>query len=89
MYNKRTIEDINIYDLNEDELKQIVTNINNKYAYDFNTKITHDLIKEEIQEAINQYTIQQRRDNKIKQIFGEEPIITNKRINISINLEIY
>ena len=89
MYNKRTIEDINIYDLNEDELKQIVTNINNKYAYDFNTKITHDLIKEEIQEAINQYTIQQRRDNKIKQIFGEEPFITNKRINISINLEIY
>jgi len=86
MYNKITIEDINKFNLNEDELKQIVTDITMKYAHDFNTKITHDLLKEDIQETINQYTIQKRRDNKINQILGDEQTISDKRINLTIDI---
>jgi len=86
MYNKITIEDINKFNLNEDELKQIVNDITMKYAHDFNNKITHDLLKEDIQEAINSYTIQKRRDSKINQILGDEPTITNKRINLTIDI---
>jgi len=86
MYNKITIEDINKFNLNEDELKQIVTDITMKYAHDFNTKITHDLLKEDIQDAINQYTIQKRRDSKLNQILGDEPTISDKRINLTIDI---
>ena len=87
MYNKITIEDINMFNLNEDELQQIVNNITMKYAYDFNTKITHNLLKEDIQQTINQLTIQKRRDSKINQILGDETTIPNKRINLTINIE--
>lgn len=87
MYNKITIEDINKFNLNEDELQQIVNDITMKYAYDYNTKITHDLLKEDIQETINQLTIQKRRDSKINQILGDEPTIPNKRINLTIDIE--
>lgn len=86
MYNKITIEDINKFNLNEDELQQIVNDITMKYAYDFNTKITHDLLKEEIQEAINQYTIQKRRENKLNQILGDEQTSIDRRINLIIDI---
>jgi hypothetical protein len=86
MYNKITIEDINKFNLNEDELQQIVHDITMKYAYDFNTKITHKLLKEDIQETINQLTIQKRRDSKINQILGDEQTIIDKRINITIDI---
>lgn len=86
MYNKITIEDINKFNLNEDELQQIVNDITMKYAYDFNTKITHDLLKEEIQEAINSYTIQQRRENKLNQILGDEQTSIDRRINLIIDI---
>lgn len=86
MYNKITIEDINKFNLNEDELQQIVNDITMKYAYDFNTKITHDLLKEEIQEAINSYTIQQRRENKLNQILGDEQTFIDRRINLIIDI---
>jgi hypothetical protein len=86
MYNKITIEDINKFNLNEDELQQIVNDITMKYAYDFNTKITHNLLKEDIQETINQLTIQKRRDSKINQILGDEQTIIDKRINITIDI---
>jgi hypothetical protein len=85
MYNKITIEDINKFNLNEDELQQIVNDITMKYAYDFNTKITHNLLKEDIQETINQLTIQKRRDSKINQILGDETSI-DKRINLTIDI---
>lgn len=85
MYNKITIEDINKFNLNEDELKQIVNDITMKYAHDFNTKITHDLLKEDIQEAINQYTIQ-KRDSKINQILGNEQKSIDRRINLIIDI---
>lgn len=81
------IEDINMYDLNEDDLKQIVTNITMKYSYLYDTPLRQNVIKEEIQEAINQYTIQKRRDSKINQILGDEPTITNKRINLTIDIQ--
>jgi hypothetical protein len=81
------IEDINMYDLNEDDLKQIVTNITMKYTYDINTQVKQNIIKKDIQEAINQYTIQKRRDYKINQILGDEPTIPNKRINLTIDIE--
>ena len=55
---KIEVQDINKYDLNEDDLKQIVTNITMKYQYDINTQVKQNIIKEDIQEAINQYTIQ-------------------------------
>jgi hypothetical protein len=95
MYNKITIEDINKFNLNEDELlplavcsavQQIVNDITMKYAFDINTKITHDLLKEEIQENINQYTIQKRRDSKINQILGDETNLIDKRINLTIDI---
>ena len=86
MYNKITIEDINKFNLNEDELQQIVNDITMKYVYDFNTKITHDLLKEEIQEAINSYTIQQRRENKLNQILGDEQTFIDRRINLIIDI---
>ena len=95
MYNKITIEDINKFNLNEDELQQIVNDITIKYAWDLNTKITHDLLKEEIQENINQLTIlqsrlpeavQQRRDKKINQILNDEQTISDKRINLTIDI---
>ena len=86
MYNKITIEDINKFNLNEDELQQIVDDITMKYAFDINTKITHDLLKEEIQENINQLTIQQRRDKKINQILNDEQTISDKRINLTIDI---
>jgi ethanolamine ammonia-lyase large subunit len=87
MYNKITIEDINKFNLNEDELQQIVNDITMKYAHDFNTKITHDLLKEDIQQTINSYTIQKRRDSKINQILGDEPTIHNNRINLTIDIQ--
>ena len=95
MYNKITIEDINKFNLNEDELQQIVNDITMKYAYDFNTKITHNLLKEDIQETINQLTIlqsrlpeavQKRRDSKINQILGDEQTIIDRRINLTIDI---
>jgi hypothetical protein len=83
MYNKINIEDINKFKLNEDELQQIVNNITMKYAYRFNTKITHDLLKEEIQENINQLTIQ-KRDSKINQILNDEQTtIHNNKTNLT------
>ena len=57
-----------------------------KYAYDFNTKITHNLLKEDIQETINQLTIQKRRDSKINQILGDEQTIIDRRINLIIDI---
>jgi hypothetical protein len=88
MYNKITIEDINKFNLNEDELQQIVTNITMKYQYDINTQVKQNIIKEDIQEAINQYTIQKRRDSKINQILGDEQTtIPNNRINLTINID--
>ena len=84
---KIEVKDINKYDLNEDDLKQIVTNITMKYTYDINTQVKQNVIKEDIQEAINQYTIQKRRDSKINQILGDEPIITDKRINLTIDIQ--
>lgn len=81
------IEDINMYDLNEDDLKQIVTNITMKYSYLYDTPVRQNVIKEEIQEAINQYTIQKRRDSKINQILGDEPTLPNKRINLTIDIQ--
>lgn len=86
MYNKITIEDINKFNLNEDELQQIVNDITIKYAWEINTKITHDLLKEEIQETINQFTIQKRRDSKINQILNDEPTISDKKINLTIDI---
>ena len=86
MYNKITIEDINKFNLNEDELKQIVNDITMKYVHEFNTKITHDLLKEDIQEAINSYTIQKRRDSKINQILGDEQTSIDRRINLIIDI---
>ena len=95
MYNKITIEDINKFNLNEDELlplavcsavQQIVNDITMKYAYDFNTKITHNLLKEDIQETINQLTIQKRRDSKINQILGDDQTIIDRRINLTIDI---
>jgi ethanolamine ammonia-lyase large subunit len=85
---KIEVQDINKYDLNEDDLKQIVTNITMKYQYDINTKVKQDIIKEDIQEAINQYTIQKRRDSIINQILNDEPTtIHNNRINLTINID--
>ena len=84
---KIEVQDINKYDLNEDDLKQIVTNITMKYSYQINTIIKQNIIKEEIQEAINQYTIQKRRDSLINQILGDEPTLTNKRINLTIDIQ--
>jgi len=81
------IEDINMYDLNEDDLKQIVTNITMKYSYLYDTPVRQNVIKEEIQEAINQYTIQKIRDSKINQILGDEPTLPNKRINLTIDIQ--
>lgn len=86
MYNKITIEDINKFNLNEDELQQIVNDITMKYAYDYNTKITHNLLKEDIQETINQLTIQKRRDSKINQILGDNQTIIDRRINLTIDI---
>jgi hypothetical protein len=86
MYNKITIEDINKFNLNEDELQQIVNDITMKYAYDFNTKITHNLLKEDIQETINQLTIQKRRENKLNQILGDNQTIIDRRINLTIDI---
>jgi hypothetical protein len=86
MYNKITIEDINKFNLNEDELQQIVFDITIKYAWEINTKITHDLLKEEIQENINQLTIQKRRENKLNQILNDETTLPNKRINLTIDI---
>lgn len=86
MYNKITIEDINKFELNEDELQQILNDITMKYAHEFNTKITHDLLKEDIQEAINSYTIQKRRDSKINQILGDEQTFIDRRINLIIDI---
>lgn len=85
---KIEVQDINKYDLNEDDLKQIVTNITMKYQYDINTQVKQDIIKEDIQEAINQYTIQKRRDSKINQILNDEQTtIPNNRINLTINID--
>ena len=85
---KIEVQDINKYDLNEDDLKQIVTNITMKYQYDINTQVKQNIIKEDIQEAINQYTIQKRRDSKINQILGDEQTtIPNNRINLTINID--
>ena len=84
---KIEVQDINKYDLNEDDLKQIVTNITMKYQYDINTQVKQNIIKEDIQEAINQYTIQKRRDSIINQILNDEPTITDKRINLTINID--
>jgi hypothetical protein len=86
MYNKINIEDINKFNLNEDELQQIVNDITIKYAWEINTKITHDLLKEEIQETINQFTIQKRRDSKINQILNHETTISDKKINLTIDI---
>ena len=83
---KIEVQDINKYDLNEDDLKQIVTNITMKYTYDINTQVKQNIIKEDIQEAINQYTIQKRRDSKINQILGDEKTIIDKRINLIIDI---
>ena len=41
---------------------------------------------EDIQQTINQLTIQKRRDSKINQILGDEPTIIDKRINITIDV---
>ncbi len=84
---KIEVQDINKYDLNEDDLKQIVTNITMKYTYDINTQVKQDIIKEDIQEAINQYTKQKRRDSLINQIIGDEPTIHNNRINLTIDIQ--
>ena len=84
---KIEVQDINKYDLNEDDLKQIVTNITMKYQYDINTQVKQNIIKEDIQEAINQYTIQKRRDSLINQILNDEPTITDKRINLTIDIQ--
>lgn len=87
MYNEINIEDINKFNLNEDELNQIVNDVAMKYVSYFNTKITHDLLKEDIQTAIDQYTIQKRRDNKINQILNDKEPTMNKRINLTINID--
>jgi hypothetical protein len=85
---KIEVKDINKYDLNEDDLKQIVTNITMKYQYDINTQVKQNIIKEDIQEAINQYTIQKRRDSKINQILGDEQTtIPNNMINLTIDIQ--
>ncbi len=84
---KIEVQDINKYDLNEDDLKQIVTNITMKNTYDINTQVKQDIIKEDIQEAINQYTKQKRRDSLINQIIGDEPTIHNNRINLTIDIQ--
>jgi hypothetical protein len=85
---KIEVNDINKYDLNEDDLKQIVINITMKYQYEINTQVKQDIIKEDIQEAINQYTIQKRRDSKINQILGDEQTtIPNNRINLTIDIQ--
>jgi hypothetical protein len=85
---KIEVQDINKYDLNEDDLKQIVTNITMKYSYLYNTPARQNLIKEDIQEAINQYTIQKRRDSKINQILNDEQTtIPNNRINLTIDIQ--
>ena len=85
---KIEVQDINKYDLNEDDLKQIVTNITMKYQYDINTKVIPNIIKEDIQEAINQYTIQKRRDSIINQILNDEQTtIANNRINLTIEFK--
>jgi hypothetical protein len=85
---KIEVQDINKYDLNEDDLKQIVTNITMKYQYDINTQVKQNIIKEDIQEAINQYTIQKRRDSIINQILNDEQTtIPNNRINLTIDIQ--
>jgi len=44
--------------------------------------------QEDIQEAINQYTIQKRRDSKINQILDDEQTtIPNNRINLTIDIQ--
>lgn len=83
---KIEVNDINKYDLNEDDLKQIVTDITMKYSYVINTQVKQNIIKEDIQEAINQLTIQKRRDSKINQILNDEPNINNNRINLTIDI---
>lgn len=78
------IENINMYDLNEDDLKQIVSNITMKYTFDINTKVKQDIIKQDIQDAINQYTIQKRRDDKINL---DDKTKTSKIINLTIDIQ--
>ena len=47
-----------------------------------------NIIKEDIQEAINQDTIQKRRDSKINQILGDEQTtIPNNMINLTIDIQ--
>ena len=85
---KIEVQDINKYDLNEDDLKQIVTDITMKYSYLYNTPARQNVIKEDIQEAINQYTIQKRRDSIINQILNDEQTtIPNNRINLTIDIQ--
>lgn len=81
------IENINMYELNEDDLKQIVSNITMKYTFDINTKVKQDIIKQDIQDAINQYTIQKRRDDKINQILDDKTKTSNKIINLTIDIQ--
>jgi hypothetical protein len=57
---KIEVQDINKYDLNEDDLKQIVTNITMKYQYDINTQVKRLGLFRHLF-AINQDNIQKKK----------------------------
>ena len=79
------INNINKYDLEQNEVKQIVETIVSEYLFQINNNNLQDEMKDKIQKAIDHYHIAKIRDNKINQILNEndltiKPSYTNIKV---------
>lgn len=68
------INNINKYDLEQNEIQQIVESIVSDYQYQINSNKLQEEMKDKIQKAIDHYCIAKIRDNKINQILNEDDL---------------
>lgn len=68
------IDNINKYDLEQNEVQEIVESIVSNYYLQINSKELQEEMKDKIQKAIDHYCISKIRDNKINQILNEEDL---------------
>lgn len=65
------INNINKYDLEQNEVQEIVESIVSEYLFQINSNNLQEEMKDKIQKAIDHYCIAKIRDNKINQILNE------------------
>lgn len=66
------LNNINIYDLDEEKAREIVTEVVNNYLYEYNNDETKMKISTEVDYALKSYIVRENRDAKINRLFDFE-----------------